>query len=343
MLYFLLDHAVHLSILVMLALGLNLINGFAGMFSLGHHGFFAVGAYAAGAFLLYGAQGGAGVADASIAAGSFEAIAWFASSCAVGVLAAALFGVVVGVPCLRLRGDYLAIATLGFGEIVRIIAQNTEAVGGARGLEVSYLLIERGVDTQLTYVIFYAALIIALTAVTYVVIRNLIRSSHGRALIAIREDEVAAELVGVNLARRKVMAFVVGAAFAGLAGALYVNYMTQIEPKEFNLLKGIYILLFVVLGGMGSLSGTVIAGFVLYTVDKVLLNLMPPAIGEWREVMFALLLVLLMILRPQGFFGQREVTDTRLWRRLFRRASPDQPPSPPTAPTAPTEPTGGPA
>ena len=310
MLYFLLDHLVHFGILVVLALGLNLINGFTGMFSLGHHGFFAVGAYATGAFVLFVVPH-----DPSAIVG----VVAFAASIVVGIGAAALFGLIVGVPCLRLKGDYLAIATLGFGEIVRIAVQNTDALGAARGLEVPYLLIERGVDTQTIYVLLYIGLVGLACVGTFTGLRNLVTSRHGRALIAIREDEVAAELLGVNLAKNKVMAFVLGAGLAGLAGGLYVHYVTQIEPKEFNLIKGIYILLYVVLGGMGSLSGTILATALLYTLDKVLLNLMPPEIQAWREVMFALLLVLLMIARPQGLFGSREITDTRAWRAVFSR------------------------
>jgi branched-chain amino acid transport system permease protein len=299
-----------LSILIILALSLNLINGFTGMFSLGHHGFFAVGAYAAAAFVAF---------TLPAAAGAGLGVVWFALSVLVGVSAAALFGFVVGVPCLRLKGDYLAIATLGFGEIVRIVVQNTEAVGGARGMEIDYLLVTRSVDTQLLYVGLYLGLAVAGVALTALVIRNLLRSTHGRALIAIREDEIAAELLGVNLTRYKVLAFVLGAGLAGLGGALYANYMTQIEPREFNLLKGIYILLYVVLGGMGSMSGTVLATALLYVLDKVVLNLMPPAIQDWREVMFALMLVVLMIGRPQGLLGSREINDTALWRRLLGR------------------------
>ncbi|MEO1267939.1 MAG: branched-chain amino acid ABC transporter permease [Myxococcota bacterium] len=308
MLYFALDHLVHVTILIILALSLNLINGFTGMFSLGHHGFFAAGAYAAGAFILFTLPTNPGLA---------MGIAWFIMSLGAGIAAAALFGVVVGVPCLRLKGDYLAIATLGFGEIVRIIAQNTEAVGGARGLEVPYLLIARSRDTEIAYVVSYVVILIVMAVITYVLIRNLLHSTHGRALIAIREDETAAELLGVNLTRYKVMAFVIGAGFAGLAGALYTNYVTQIEPKEFNLIKGIYILLYVVLGGMGSMSGTVLATLMLYTLDKVVLNLMPPEIQAWREVMFALLLVVVMVSRPQGLLGHKEIHETKLWKRIF--------------------------
>jgi len=312
MLQYILDHTVHMGILMVLALSLNLINGYTGMFSLGHHGFFAVGAYAAGAFLLYGFPPHAGLG---------VGILFFALSVLVGVLAAAAFGVVVGVPCLRLRGDYLAIATLGFGEIVRIVVQNTEAVGGARGMEVPYLMITRGVDTQLQYVLLYFGLAAASVVVTYVVIRNLLRSTHGRAMISIREDETAAELLGVNLVKYKLLAFVIGSGFAGLGGALYVNYMTQIEPKEFNLIKGIYILLYVVLGGMGSMSGTVIATALLYILDKMVLNLLPPEIQSWREVAFALMLVILMIVRPQGLLGNKEIYETALWRKLFGRGA----------------------
>jgi branched-chain amino acid transport system permease protein len=288
----------------MLALGLNLINGFTGMFSLGHHGFFAVGAYASAAFALFVVPDGG-------------AIAWF-GSLIVGVFAAGVSGLALGIPCLRLKGDYLAIATLGFAEIIRQIATNTESLGAARGLQdLPELLVARSGDTRTTFFILYTVIIVVATVGTWWLCRNLIRSAQGRALVAIREDEVAAELVGVNLTRSKVMVFVVGAALAGLAGALYAHLKLGVEPKEFNLDKGIYIMLFVVLGGSGSLSGTIVAGIVLYILDKIVLNLMPTAIQEWRQVLFALLLIVLMIFRPSGMLGNRELSQTKLWQRLF--------------------------
>lgn len=304
MLTFVLGHIADLCILIMLALGLNLINGFTGMFSLGHHGFFAVGAYASAAFALFVVPDGG-------------AIAWF-GSLIVGVFAAGVSGLALGIPCLRLKGDYLAIATLGFAEIIRQIATNTESLGAARGLQdLPELLVARSGDTRTTFFILYTTIIVVATVGTWWLCRNLIRSAQGRALVAIREDEVAAELVGVNLTRSKVMVFVVGAAMAGLAGALYAHLKLGVEPKEFNLDKGIYILLFVVLGGSGSLSGTIVAGIVLYILDKIVLNLMPTAIQEWRQVLFALLLIILMIFRPSGMLGNRELSQTRLWKRLF--------------------------
>lgn len=304
MLTFILGHIADLCILIMLALGLNLINGFTGMFSLGHHGFFAVGAYASAAFALFVVPDGG-------------AIAWF-GSLVVGVFAAGVSGLALGIPCLRLKGDYLAIATLGFAEIIRQIATNTEALGAARGLQdLPELLVARSGDTRTTFFILYTAIIVVATVGTWWLCRNLIRSAQGRALVAIREDEVAAELVGVNLTKSKVMVFVVGAAMAGLAGALYAHLKLGVEPKEFNLDKGIYILLFVVLGGSGSLSGTIVAGIVLYILDKIVLNLMPTAIQEWRQVLFALLLIILMIYRPSGMLGNRELSQTRLWQRIF--------------------------
>lgn len=304
MLTFILGHIADLCILIMLALGLNLINGFTGMFSLGHHGFFAVGAYASAAFALFVLPDGG-------------AIAWF-GSLLVGVFAAGVSGLALGIPCLRLKGDYLAIATLGFAEIIRQIATNTESLGAARGLQdLPELLVARSGDTRTTFFILYTVIIVVATVGTWWLCRNLIRSAQGRALVAIREDEVAAELVGVNLTRSKVMVFVVGAALAGLAGALYAHLKLGVEPKEFNLDKGIYIMLFVVLGGSGSLSGTIVAGIVLYILDKIVLNLMPTAIQEWRQVLFALLLIVLMIFRPSGMLGNRELSQTKLWQRLF--------------------------
>jgi branched-chain amino acid transport system permease protein len=296
-----------------LAASLNLITGYAGMFSLGHHGFFAVGAYAAGWLV---------ATVGAPAAGSAGGVALFLGSAAFAALAAALAGLLVGLPCLRLRGDYLAIATLAFGEIVRISIQNTPALGGSLELSVPRLLVQpQGLEEVASFRWLFLGIGAALFLATLLVIRNLVRSAHGRAIVSIREDEVASELLGVRTTRYKIGAFTLGAAFAGLAGWYYAHYNGSIAPANFDLLVGIRILLVVVLGGLGSLSGTVAAAFVLVGLERLLqTGVFGETLKEWMQVEYALLLILLMLLRPNGMFGTREVTDLLPWRR--RRAEP---------------------
>ncbi len=289
-----------------LAASLNLVTGYAGMFSLGHHGFFAVGAYAAAWFtnLFPGT-----------AAGSAAGWAIFLGSAAAAGLAATVAGLLVGIPCLRLRGDYLAIATLAFGEIVRIVIQNTKQLGGSEGLYVPRVLMEpRGADANTTFRNLVLAVAVVLLVGTLVVIRNLVRSAHGRAIVSLREDEIASELLGVRTTRYKVGAFALGATFAGLGGWLYAHYLGSIAPANFDLFVGIKILLIVVLGGLGSLSGTVFASFVLIGIERLLLTgVFGDTWKEWMQVEYAVLLILLMLLRPNGIFGSRELSE------VFRR------------------------
>jgi len=297
-----------------LAASLNLVTGYAGMFSLGHHGFYAVGAYAAGWFVSVCGHPEVGSA---VAVGVFLGSAVFAS------LAAAVAGLLVGVPCLRLRGDYLAIATLAFGEIVRIVIQNTPALGGSLELSVPRLLVDpRGLAEVSTFRDLFLAIGVAMLLVTLVVIRNLIRSAHGRAIVSVREDEIASELLGVRTTAYKIRAFTLGAAFAGLGGWFYAHYSGSIAPANFDLLVGIKILLIVVLGGLGSLSGSVVAAIVLIGIERLLqTGVFGETLKEWMQVEYALVLILLMLLRPNGIFGSRELSD--LWgRRSPRKAAP---------------------
>ncbi len=323
---FVVYHLISVGIFAMLALSLNLINGYAGMFSLGHQAFWAVGAYGAGAVIVHFPFQAPGVVV-------------FGSSLLAGIGLAALAGFVIGVPCLRLRGDYLAIATLGFAEIVRILLNNFDWVGGSRGLAIPRVLIEKTPATEVWFYLFFLVFTVAMTGLTVLVCRNLIHSSHGRAIVSIREDEVASELIGVNVTYYKVVAFLIGAAFAGLAGAIHANFFGIISPKDFGIMPGILILLMVVLGGMGSMSGTLLATVILYFVQQILkLKLFglpstiasaigwPPlmrladtmetlAVDRW-QVFFAILLILLMISAPQGFFGKREIWDTAAYKKL---------------------------
>lgn len=213
-------------------------------------------------------------------------------------LAAALAGFIIGVPTLRLRGDYLAIATLGFGEIIRVVLQNIEYVNGPAGI--------MGIAKMSTWPWMFGAVVL-----TILVIVNLVNSSYGRAIISVREDEVAAELMGVNTTKYKVLAFVIGAMFAGLAGALYAHYFYIIKPETFNFMKSFDVLVMVVLGGLGSTTGAVIAAVFITVLTAALQSF--PAI---RMILYAVILITVMIYRPQGLMGNRELgrkTFGRLW------------------------------
>jgi branched-chain amino acid transport system permease protein len=312
---------VMVGIYAVLGLSLNLINGYGGMFSLGHHGLFAIGAYVA-----------ASVTNAGL--GDVPGPLLFLVSAAAGTLAAAAGGLAIGLPCLRLRGDYLAVATLGFAEIVRILIQNLPkgVFGGSEGLNVPRVLMEVTPDTRGDFRLLWAALVIVVVALTALVVRNVVRSARGRALLAVAQDETAAGLLGIDVTRSKVMAFVLGSAGAGLAGALYAHYQGKLLPGDFEFPVMVSILLVVVLGGLGSITGCIVAALVLRYVEQVLqlqgqddLPLgaieLPAAVGpwlrEWWLVVYALILVLLMIFRPHGLFGSRELPDLL---RALRRA-----------------------
>jgi branched-chain amino acid transport system permease protein len=287
-----------------LAVSLNLVTGFAGMFSLGHHGFYAVGAYAAGATVAWATS-----AWGTPTPGSAAAIGLFVASAFAAVAAASAAGFAVGLPCLRLRGDYLAIATLGFGEIVRIVIQNTRALEGSLGMYVPRLVMNPTGRID-TFRLVFLGIAAALLAFTVVVVRNLVRSAHGRAIVSIREDEVATEILGVRTTGYKMRAFVLGSAFAGLAGWLFTHYNAFIAPPSFDLMTGIRILLIVVLGGMGSITGSILAAFVLVGAERLLLTgLFGETLKSWVQVEYALLLILLMLLRPRGLLGDRELPD----------------------------------
>jgi branched-chain amino acid transport system permease protein len=269
---------------VMLALSLNLVNGITGQFSIGHAGFMAVGAYTSAAFTVYAVPRLFGVAPDATGA---VIVAPLLLALLVGGLMSAIAGFLVGLPSMRLRGDYLAIVTLGFGEIIRVVILNIDAVGGARG----FAGIPR--RTDLAWV-----LVGALT--TWVVIRNLLRSYHGRAFLAIREDEIAAEALGVPTTRYKVTAFVIAAFFAGMAGALFAHY-TYLHTNSFTFMKSIEVIVMVVLGGMGSLVGSILGATVLTALPEALRF----ASAE-RLIIYSLLLIILMIARPQGILGKTE-------------------------------------
>ncbi len=274
---YVLDVAMGVGIAITQASSLNLINGFTGQFSLGHAGFMAVGAYSS-AMLTTTLGPKLGVSTA--------VLQWvlFPASLLLGGLVAALAGLAVGAPSLRLKGDYLAIVTLGFGEIIKVILQNVDAVGGARGLV--------GIPDYTN--LFWT---FSVAAVTVYVVWGLLNSTYGRGFLAVADDEVAAEAMGLNTTRYKITAFVVGSFFAGVAGGLYAHLKGYLNPGGFDFNKSIEIVVMVILGGMGRHVGVIIAAIVLVVLNETLRSF-----GEYRMILYSLLLIVLMLTRPQGLF-----------------------------------------
>lgn len=256
---------------IILAVSLNLITGFTGQFSLGHAGFMSIGAYTCGIILMY-----------------MNSTLGFLVGTFAGALLAAVVGCLIGFPTLRLKGDYLAIATLGLAEIIRIIFLNLEITNGAVGLN--------GIPRYVNWpwIFFF-------TVATILVVRNFIRSSYGRACISLREDEIASEAMGINTTKYKIMAFTLSSFLAGIGGAMYAAYFYFLNPGLFGFMKSIDILVIVVLGGMGSISGSVIAAVLLAIISTYLQEF--PAI---RMIVYSALLVIIMLFRPQGLMGTKE-------------------------------------
>ncbi len=284
------DILIGIGINVILAVSLNLVNGYTGQFSLGHAGFMAVGAYGSSWMSLnYGHL-----------LGSHPAAANTACLLALlgGGLAAALAGLMVGVPSLRLKGDYLAIVTLGFNEIIKGVIQNAEPLGAQRGL---------GGMIQYTN-LFWT---FGMAALTVYVVVNLVNSTYGRGFLAVRDDEIAAEAMGINTTKYKVLAFVMGAFFAGIAGGLYAHFKQFIHPEGFNFLRSVDIVVMVILGGMGNTAGVCFAAALLTILPEFLRSVSKYQwLPEWlqhvaenRMILYSLLLILLMLTRPQGLFG----------------------------------------
>ena len=301
---------------VILAVSLNLVNGFTGQFSIGHAGFMAVGGYAAGAITYYGSFllfGSTQVTEGWMTKGDLL----FVGACLFGAVLAALAGFVVGLPSLRLRGDYLAIVTLGFGEILRVLLQRTgDVLQTAEQVEkasTATLATSLGGSLGFSGLPYYTDLfwVYAFVTITLVVALRLKFSSLGRAFLSIRENEIAAEAVGVDTTRLKVRAFVLAAAFAGIAGGLFAHEIgTSLNPRELGFQKSFDVVIMVVLGGMGSVSGAVLAAAVLTILPEALRGF-----SEFRMPIYALALILMMILRPQGLLGLKEIWEMRWFRR----------------------------
>lgn len=266
---------IYIGINIILASSLNLINGFAGQFSLGHAGFMAIGAYTSSII----------TASLHLQPGSPISHLIFIGALLSGGLMASFFGLLVGIPSLRLKGDYLAITTLGFGEIIRVIIQNMDFLGAARGFS--------GVPKLANFFWVYAVV-----AILIFFLHNLIKSTYGKGFLAVRDDEIAAEATGVSATRLKVVAFVTGAFFAGIAGGLYAHFVTYINPSQFGFLRSFEIVVMVVVGGMGSIPGVILSAILLTILPEAL-----RAIAQYRMVIYALLLIIIMLVRPQGLFG----------------------------------------
>ena len=286
---------------------INLINGLAGQFSIGHAGFMAVGGYTATYLTVYHGAQMAGL----VGLDPHDPMAtWvlMVPSLLAGAVAAALAGLLVGVPSLRLKGDYLAIVTLGFSEIIRVIILNIPAVGGATGFT----------DAIPITNFFW---IFAMALLTIVVTRNIATSTFGRALFAIRSDEIAAEAMGINTTRYKVLAFVISAALAGVAGGLSGQlFANPLSPQNLNFVKSIEVVVMIVLGGIGSITGAVLGATTL-TILPEALRTFDQQFPGLRMVIYALLLILLMIFRPQGLLGRRELSLAWLRRQPKTEAS----------------------
>ena len=275
---------------IILAVSLNLITGFTGQFSIGHAGFMAVGAYSSAYLTVYFAQAWERALAGSIGAAFAHALI-FLLAILVGAIVAALAGLLVGIPSLRLRGDYLAIVTLGFAEIIRIVILNIDKVGGATGFTVP----------GYTNFLWVGAFVV----LTIVVVYNIVHSDIGRALISIREDELAAEAMGINTTRYKVLAFVISSAMAGMAGVLFAHYTQFLSTNDFQFIRSFEIIIMIVLGGMGSLTGAVL-GAIVITIMPELLRMMPGDFSKYRLVVYSALLIIIMLTRPQGILGTRE-------------------------------------
>jgi branched-chain amino acid transport system permease protein len=286
---------------IILAVGLNLINGTTGQFSIGHAGFMAVGAYGAA----FSGVKLAPVVQRLLGEGDLAQAVTFNIALVIGAALAALAGLLVGAPSLRLRGDYLAVVTLGFGEIIRISFNNAQFLGAATGY-----FGDSPVGLPAWTSFFW---VFAWTIAIVVLLRNLTFSQTGRSLSAIREDEIAAEAMATPTTRLKVLAFSLSAATAGIAGGLFAFMQSGIRPEDFRFDKSIDMIVMIIIGGLGSISGAVVGGIFVAVTLELMRHLQ-----EYRLVLYALLLIVIMLVRPQGLFGTRELSDV-LRARFGRR------------------------
>jgi len=278
--------AVLICIYAILSVSLNVIIGYTGLLNIGHAAFFGIGAYTSALLTLAGYPWWLGIT--------------------MGAIVAAFFGLLIGIPCLRLKGDYFAIATLGFGEIIRAIMKNevwlTRGPLGLPGIPKAQIL---GIKFSSTNEFLLLSFVIMV--ITFFIIRRIVKSPFGRVLNSIREDEIAAQALGKDITKYKVMATVIGSFFAGIAGSLYAHYITFIDPTTFTLMETILIVSMVILGGSGSVYGSFVGAAVLIILPEPLrfIGLPSSVAAALRQMMYGVILIILMLFRPQGLLGER--------------------------------------
>jgi branched-chain amino acid transport system permease protein len=308
-----------IGIYIILAVSLNIATGYLGQLPLGHAGFMSVGGYSCAIFIMR-MMDVVGVTTRDFTTGSPAAVGLFVLGIIFGGVCAAICGLIIGVPALRLKGDYLAIITLGFAEIIRVVMQNIDGVlgftltGGAKGLT--------GIPS---YTNFLNTFIVV--AISLFLIHTMMKSRHGRAILSIRDNEIAAESCGVNTTYYKTLAFVASAFFAGVAGGLYAGCIGVMAPAKFGFMKSIEILVMVVLGGMGSMLGSVISATVLTILPEAL-----RAVSDYRMVVYAVVLILVMIFRPEGLLGDYDFSMSRVIERIMNHGKRPEDFAPATTP-----------
>ena len=308
-----------IGIYIILTVSLNIATGYLGQLPLGHAGFMSVGGYSCAIFIMR-MMDVVGVTARDFATGSPAAVGLFVIGIIFGGICAAICGLIIGVPALRLKGDYLAIITLGFAEIIRVVMQNIDGVlgftltGGAKGLT--------GIPS---YTNFLNTFIVV--AISLFLIHTMMKSRHGRAILSIRDNEIAAESCGVNTTYYKTLAFVASAFFAGVAGGLYAGCIGVMAPAKFGFMKSIEILVMVVLGGMGSMLGSVISATVLTILPEAL-----RAVSDYRMVVYAVVLILVMIFRPEGLLGDYDFSMSRVIERIMNHGKRPEDFAPATTP-----------
>lgn len=271
---------------IILAVSLNITVGCLGQITIGHAGFMSVGAYTAALFSK---------------AGIIDGLSGYIVALILGGIVAGIIGVIIGIPALRLNGDYLAIITLAFGEIIRVLIEYFKFTGGAQGL--------RGIPrTNSNFTVIYFVM-----AISVVMMFSLMTSRHGRAVLSIRDDEIASGASGINTTYYKTFAFTISAIFAGIAGAVYAHHLGILGAKQFDFNYSINILTMVVLGGMGSFTGSILSAIALTILPETLRGL-----SDYRMIIYSLLLILTMIFRPTGLFGRKEFQITTIIKKFVK-------------------------
>ncbi|MBC3887665.1 branched-chain amino acid ABC transporter permease [Acetobacterium paludosum] len=283
--------AIMTCIMIIMAMSLNIVAGFLGEMALGHAGFMAIGAYSSAYFSIALMDTGFPLPNIIV----------LILAMLVGGMVTGIMGFLIGTPTLRLRGDYLGIVTIGFSEIIRIFFINFEPTGGAAGL--------KGITKLVNFNnVYWITIVIIILMFTFG------RSKQGRAIISIREDEIASEAAGIPTTRYKVLAFTVSSFFAGIGGALYAHYQAFVEPSKFGFMFSIEMFVIVVLGGLGSLTGSIVAAIVLTVLPEMLRGF-----AEYRLLVYSLALIVMMIFRPQGMLGRSEFSLTKFIDSLILR------------------------